>query len=108
MLSTDFAARDEAIVRPRIEDFPGDRPAFSQAYAAYNAGLAELRQEFADALAHEHLGETVAPGHLETVAAPVFRVAYENGHSSGYSEIENQYIDLAELAATAYSVALSI
>lgn len=105
MLSTDFAARDEAIVRPRIEDFPGDRPAFGQAIAAYIAGIAELRQEFADALAHEHLGEIVAPAHLETVAAPVFRVAYENGHSNGYSEIENEYIELAELAATAYTVA---
>lgn len=36
------------------------------------------------------------------VADKVYSLAYEHGHASGYSDIENYYQDFAELARVAY------
>lgn len=36
------------------------------------------------------------------VADKVYSLAWEHGHSSGYSEVENYYQDFAELARVAY------
>jgi len=106
MLSTDFTARANAIVYPTVEDYP-DRADLAAAMFFYREAHRAMNQEFADALAHEYLGETVGPARLEAVAAPVFHAAWDHGHSSGYNEVENYYIDFAEIATVAYAAATS-
>ena len=38
----------------------------------------------------------------ESVTAAVFQVAWEYGHARGSREVENYYVDLADLAGDAY------
>lgn len=59
---------------------------------------ADERRDHAAAMAAEHL----APGTPTVVADAVFSLAWEHGHSSGWSEIENFYIDFAALANIAF------
>jgi hypothetical protein len=55
------------------------------------------RVALADRLASEYL-----PDLPEHVADRTFALAWEHGHASGESEVENYYIDFADLAVTAF------
>lgn len=105
MISTDFSNRADAIQLPG-SDALLTRDERVAAHDVYRAAHAELNQEFADALAAEYL-DVIAESRVEAVAAPIFAMAWENGHPSGYSEVELCYMDLAEIATTAYAVATS-
>lgn len=56
------------------------------------------RETLADRLADEYLPDL--PKH---VADRTFAMAWEHGHASGESDIENYYIDFADLAVTAFT-----
>ena len=55
------------------------------------------REALADRLADEYLPDL--PKH---VADRTFALAWEHGHASGESDVENYYIDFADLAVTAF------
>lgn len=92
-----FQARIDALV------FPGRS---ASEYPAYAAAVAEIDAEFQEALAAEYLGD-IAESRIEAIANGVYALAYENGHASGRSEVENQYIELADLANLVYRTATS-
>ena len=58
---------------------------------------AREREALADRLADEYLPDLPKP-----VADKAFALAWEHGHSAGEGEVENYYIDFADLAVTAY------
>lgn len=57
---------------------------------------ARLQGEWAAWLKDEYLPFASAEG-----AAAVYRYAWEQGHASGYGEVESVYRDLADIVATA-------
>ena len=72
---------------------------------APNADIAprlERQQRERDALA-DSLAATYASGLPKHVADRVFALAWEHGHAYGAGEVENYYIDFADLATTAYT-----
>ncbi|MFE6967209.1 hypothetical protein ACFVAJ_19145 [Agromyces sp. NPDC057679] len=60
---------------------------------AYRQSEANIKLHFAD-----DLRDAYAEDLPEAVAPIIFERAWEDGHSSGYSEVESQYVDLAEFA----------
>lgn len=92
-----FQARIDALVFPENRGPERD---------AYNSAVAEIDSEFRTALAAEYLGD-IAESRIDSIADAVYSLAYANGHSSGRSEIEGQYSELADLANLVYSVATS-
>lgn len=105
MIAEAFTAEAEAIVFPSRSDF-AEAADFTAAYQSYGEAQAELNDRFALALAAEYLSE-IAEAHVEAVAGATFGLAWEHGHSSGYSEIENYYTDFAGFATTVYAAAAS-
>jgi len=103
----EFNARADAIVYPSADAYRGRQEARNQAMGIYRAANAEVTRDFGAALAQRYIAPTVDSAHLEAVATPVFRAAWDQGHSAGYSEVENYYIDYAEIATNAYTVARS-
>lgn len=101
----EFDARADAIEYPTADAYRGRQEARDRARVAYRAAHADLNRDFGVALAERYIAPAVDPAHLEAVAGPVYRAAWEQGHSAGYSEVENYYIDFAELATNAYTVA---
>ena len=93
------------------------------------AQAAELAQQIAKARAHARKAEREArqaaaakeridhaaqmyADHAEpfgipaNVAGAIYNLAYEHGHASGYSEVENYYGDFAEVARLAFAAGL--
>lgn len=64
------------------------------AYTSYLVEVAGIKRQFFDALQREYL-----PGYELTYkqAATLASIAWDNGHAGGYSDVENEYIDLAYL-----------
>ena len=60
------------------------------------------RDRLADKLAADY-----APSLPEPVSDRVFALAWEEGHANGEGEVENCYIDLADLAGDAYRAGLA-
>ena len=111
MIYADFQNRESALVSPNREDFAGDRDGLVAANSAYRVATGEIKQDFADALAYEYIGErigdTATSKVIEAIGAPIFELAWDRGHASGYSEVESEYMDIAEIAVTAYALARS-
>lgn len=61
-------------------------------------GFNQAPQAWIDYLAEQYL-HPFASG---DVVAEIFRLAWDYGHSSGYSEVEIHFQDLAEIANIAY------
>lgn len=102
-ISEVFAAREEAIVFPDRSDF-SDRADYTAARQAYDQGLRELMAEFQDNLAQEYLAE-VDEAHIDELSGLVYRLAYEHGHGTGYSNIEYYYDDFAAIVLAGYRLA---
>jgi hypothetical protein len=77
-----------------------------EARRVYTVQRAELQREFAAELADEYLSG-IPRGRRASIAESVFRMAWEEGHSSGYGEVENRYIDFADFALQVYRAATS-
>jgi hypothetical protein len=60
---------------------------------AYSARTVEIRDEFAANLAAEYL-----PGMPATVTDRAFRDAWDQGHDSGFNEVEDRYEEIASFA----------
>lgn len=69
-----------------------DKEAYDSAMTAYNTHSSELYQQFEKDLLAE-CGLEDIPAHL---VGPLLSLAYQDGHSSGYSEIANKFYSLAE------------
>ena len=102
MIAEAISDRAQAIEYPHTED-RAERIRLRQ---EYDAAHAELNREFAAELADEYLGE-ISETRRPAIAERVFRLAWDDGHSSGYYEVENRYMDLADLALAVYSAATS-
>jgi hypothetical protein len=63
--------------------------------AAYDEAYDTLVEQFKDALYAES-GEGLTPAQAEHI----YQFAYREGHASGWYDIRNQYIDLADFART--------
>lgn len=105
MIADDFIAQADAIPYPNRADY-AERAEHTEAYGVYGAAHAEINRAFGVALADEYLSE-ISETRRPAVAERVFRLAWEDGHSSGYYEVENRYMDLADLALAVYSAATS-
>lgn len=104
LTTTELIAATDAIVYP---SHPG-RTAAATVREEYNTALLEYRQSYRDLenqwalwLADEHLDNGVP---IE-VADALYRQAWEDGHSSGYNEVENRYQELANLVNLAVRAA---
>lgn len=60
--------------------------------------VARERQEVAERLAAEHL-----PGIPVHITDRVFSFAYEEGHASGWGEVENYYVEIAPIVIAAFN-----
>lgn len=67
-----------------------------EARLAYREKVNDIRGDFAKDLAEEYLPD-VADNYSEQIPKAVFAKAWEQGHASGFSDVENHYIDLADL-----------
>lgn len=79
---------------------------YVQAIREHHSAVAEVRAQFAPALATEYLSE-IAESRLQSVADATFALAWEHGHAEGLSAVENHYIDFANFASTVYAAATS-
>ena len=104
MLNTDaLIEATEALGYPeRGANTPEGRAAFVEARRAHDAAEQALITEWSLWLADDNLDANIAP----EAAQLVFRQAWEQGHSSGYSEVESNYVDLAEIVNTAVRTAI--
>lgn len=105
MIAPDFAARLEALTYPDRRNYK-DLNAHLEPMRVYWAEEKAIEEGFAAALAEEYLGE-ISESRRVAIAERTYKLAYEHGHSSGYSEIENYYIDFADFALAVYSAATS-
>ncbi|WP_429037848.1 hypothetical protein [Aeromonas media] len=69
-----------------------DKEAYDSATTAYNAHSSELHQQFEQDLLAE-CGLEDIPAHL---VGPLLSLAYQDGHSAGFSEVANKFYSLAE------------
>lgn len=102
MIAQEFTDRARAIPYPDSTD----RDERVRLRREYDAAHAELNGEFAAALADEYLSE-ISETRRAAIGERTFALAWEHGHSSGYSEIENYYMDFAGFAIAVYSAATS-
>lgn len=65
---------------------------------AYREQVTAVDKEFKAALAKEYL-----PDYPEAATNHVWNMAWDMGHASGYSEVENYYMDLAILVVDVVS-----
>ena len=77
-----------------------DRDERVAAHRAYNEAVGNITGEF-----KAYLADTYASGLPATVQDRIFGKSWEDGHSSGYSEIENHYIDNADFAEFVFNAA---
>lgn len=83
---------DEAASLPAVRaQYEADKAAYDEARRAYNIETSELTGKLRADLEAEN-GMT---GHPK--ADKVWSKAWEDGHSAGYGEVANIYLDLAEL-----------
>lgn len=94
-----------AIRLPDSADF-ADRATYEQARGAYSDAQAEVTQSFAAHLADEYLSD-IPEDIRAAVGTLTFNLAWEHGHSSGCSDVENYYIDFADFALKVYTTATS-
>lgn len=71
-------------------------PDFQSKMRAYRERDNEIRNEFAQDLAHEYLG-----GLSDRIARLVFAKAWDDGRASGYQAVEDEYEELARLCIMA-------
>lgn len=83
MIYQDYNDRYRALAYPGRTDL--------DALRAYNEEQATITAEFSAALREEYLHENAS----DTTAESVWNLAWSHGHSAGYSEVENSYIDFA-------------
>lgn len=102
MIAAAISDRAQAIDYPHTDD----REERVRLRREYDAAHAELNREFAAQLAEEYLGE-ISETRRGPIAERTFQLAWEDGHSSGYYEVENRYMDLAAFALAVYSAATS-
>jgi hypothetical protein len=76
-------------------DYPGRgrSPEAMAAYAEYQAQHAAIEAEW-----REYLRAEYAPDLAPSVESSLFSLAWEHGHASGYSDVENYYQDFAHFA----------
>lgn len=66
------------------------------------AAESEITLRFLQALAAEYLDlSALTPEAATTVASATYSYAWAQGHSAGLSDVENVYIDVADLVNTA-------
>jgi hypothetical protein len=68
------------------------------AHRAYNEAVGKIVGEF-----KAYLADTYASSLPTAVQDRIWSKAWEDGHASGYSEIENHYIDNADFAEFAFN-----
>lgn len=105
MVANDFISQGDAIPYPDRADY-ADRSEHSEAMLAYRAARREVDKAFGVALADAYL-ESIAESRRQAIGEQIFPLAWENGHESGYHQVENHYIDFAEVAVKIYAVATS-
>lgn len=97
-IAANAQAAHDALTYPARGNF-ADEDSHTAAWKEYHFVLVPaIEKEFCQALAAEHL-----PAVPTEVSDKVFSLAWDQGSSSGYSEVENYYLDFAELATLAYS-----
>jgi hypothetical protein len=101
MISDVFNARSEAIAFPASD---ATRLEYEAGRKRYKDQHKALKQEFAEALAEEYLGD-VPVERRAAVGEQTFKLAWDRGHDSGFSSVENEYITLSEYA-TAVAAAI--
>jgi hypothetical protein len=74
----------------------------ARAKAAREARLAAQRAEQDNHIAKMFAEHAEPFGVPRSVSDKAYALAWEHGHSSGYSEVENYFQDFAELARVAY------
>lgn len=83
----------DALTYPDRKNFANDADHAAAWHEYRFVQVPAVEKTFKEALAAEYL-----PAETPTeVADKVFALAWEHGHSSGYSEVESYYIDFAEL-----------
>lgn len=85
----------KALPYPKSGDYD-TKEEWQAARRAYQESWGKVTQEFA-----EYLAATYAPWLVKQTQDMIWRKAWEDGHSSGYSEVENYYMDLASFAEDA-------
>lgn len=100
MLAQEFSARADAIPYPTTKN----REERMLLRREYDQAHANVNRDFAAALADEYLDE-IPVGPRGTVAEAVFRRAWEDGHSAGYSSVEWAYEELAIVALSGFRAA---
>lgn len=105
MIADGFTAQSEAIPYPNRADY-AERAEHTEAHGVYSAAHAELNRAFGVALADEYLSE-ISESRREAIGQRTFELAWEHGHSSGFSGVENYYMDFAGFALAVYSAATS-
>lgn len=95
-IATDYADRAAALTYPS-----GRGPEVTEARREYQAAQGQIREDFAEALAEEYL-VGIEAGALAEIAARTFTFAWEQGHASGYSDVEAHYSEVADLVIAAY------
>lgn len=92
---------NEAIAAVDALTYPSaikDRDERVAAHAEYRAATNRITAEFREWLADEYASAMPA-----NVQMKVWEKAWEDGHSYGYREVENHYMDLAEFAEFAFN-----
>jgi hypothetical protein len=75
-----------------------DRDERVAAHRAYNESVSKIVGEFRDFLADQY-----APRLPAEVQARIWGKSWEDGHSSGYNEVEGHYLDNADFAEFAFN-----
>jgi len=90
-------AADDALIYPD-GSLGRKRPEFAEALRDYREREREIKHQFAADLAEEHLTDQVPT----EISDKVFTWAWSEGHSMGYSAVEDYYEDLADLVFAAF------
>jgi flagellar biosynthesis/type III secretory pathway protein FliH len=106
MLSATFEAQARAIPYPAAPTSRWQGEARAAALVTYREAHKALDAAFAAALAEEYLSD-IAESRRAPIAAQTFSLAWEAGHSAGYSDVENHYIEFADFAVAVYGFATS-
>lgn len=80
------------------EDFEKENASFEEKRNEYRNLCKQLEEDFYEFCANELLDDAIP----DSVKRKVYAVAYESGHSSGFSEIYSSMADISELVESAF------
>ncbi len=81
-----YDARSEVV-------YPTGSNRTNESVREYNRQISALEKQWSRWLGEEH-----APGIPEVAQNKIFSLAWQEGHSSGYNEVETHYVEIAEIA----------